>query len=569
MRLVGFAFLLALVFGCTSPLTNGHTDGGQGGILPAAGGSGTSVLGNGGIGQGGSSALPGGSGGHTAVGTGGGAGGVTTLPRLGGSGGNPRVGTGGASGGVTTLPRLGGSGGNPRVGTGGASGGVTTVPGSGGDGGSAGGTSGSANLVVSTSVLNLGTIDLLTGGVGAVVVTNTGQAASGSIVVVASAGLSVTGCSGTLAPSASCSTTVVAKPTSLGTFTGTLTISANPGAYPTPITVAVVATVVGGAGVFTVQPTFIDLGPLPVGVAAPRQDITVTASVSITDLMFSSSGADVSIDVPATTCTSALAAGASCVVAVSFVATTAGPKKDSIVITAGGAGATTIAIPITAVAQTLPKLVISPPTAAFAAVTGEASSAVTFSVANIGDMPTDALSVAVTGPDAADFAITSNTCLVLASLGTCTLSVVFKPGPSDGGASRSATLTVTDAGAGGSSVTATLSGTQYAPAALVIYPSATDLGQAAVGAIGAATTFMLANTGDTPSGTITLTASSSELSITDDACSGVALAAKTGSCTFVVALKPTSVGAKAITLSATGSNGVSVERVFTGTGIIP
>jgi hypothetical protein len=49
---------------------------------------------------------------------------------------------------------------------------------------------------------------------------------------------------------------------------------------------------------------------------------------------------------------------------------------------------------------------------------------------------------------------------------------------------------------------------------------------------------------------------------------GTALAAKNGSCTFAVALRPTSAGAKAITLRAASSNGVVVERTFTGTGIV-
>jgi hypothetical protein len=316
------------------------------------------------------------------------------------------------------------------------------------------------------------------------------------------------------------------------------------------------------------MPPSIDLGPIPVGLLAPRQYITIVASVSISDLMFTASGVDVTIDMAATTCTASLSAGTSCVVAVNFQATTAGPKRDSVVITAGGANGRTITVPITAVVQNPAKLVITPPTAAFAAVAGQPSSAISFGVANIGDMPTGALSPTVTGPNASDFAITSSTCLVLAPLGTCTLSVVFKPGPNDGSAVSSATLTVTDAAAGGSSVTAILSGTRTVAPALVIYPSTTDLGQVAVGATGPATAFMLVNTADTSSGTITLATSSSELSITDDTCTGVALAAKTGACTFVVALKPTSAGIKAVTLSVTGNDGVLVDRVFTGTGIV-
>jgi hypothetical protein len=555
MKRVGFPLLLALAFGCTSPMEAGHTDAGQGGTLPTAGGGGTS-----------GSGLPevGGSGGQVLVGTGGASGGVATSSGPGGSGGIPRAGTGGAAGGRVTRPGVGGT---PRPGTGGGFGGVVTLPGSGGRGGTAG-SSGSANLIVSTTTVSMGTIELHAGGVGSVTVTNTGRAATGSISVSASSGLVATGCSGILAPGASCAITIVATPASAGAFAGSVAIAANPGASPTPVYITVVATVID-VGVFTAVPPAIDLGPIPVGLLAPRQYITVAASASITDLSISPSGADVTIDVAATTCTASLFAGSSCVVAVNFQATTAGTKKDSIVITAGGANGRTITVPITAVAQNPAKLVITPPTAAFAAVAGQPSSAISFGVANIGDMPTGALSPTVTGPNASDFAITSSTCLVLAPLGTCTLSVVFKPGPNDGSAVSSATLTVTDAAAGGSSVTAILSGTRTVAPALVIYPSTTDLGQVNGGATGPATTFMLVNTGDTASGTITLAASSDELSITDDTCSGAVLAAKTGSCTFAVAFKPTSPGGRTMILTATDSNGPSVERVFTGNGIIP
>jgi hypothetical protein len=209
-------------------------------------------------------------------------------------------------------------------------------------------------------------------------------------------------------------------------------------------------------GQFVVSPVAIDLGNLPVGTAAPRQTITVTATSTVTDLTVLASGVDVSI-APTSTCTTVLAAGASCTVAVDFVAQTAGVKSDSIVISGGGM---TKIVPITAVAQSPAKLVISPSSPqSFAAPVGQTSSAITFGVANTGDVATGPLIVFIMGANAADFTATTS-CLILAPLASCTVSVAFKP-QAPSGSTEVATLSVTDTAVGGSGVLASLSGIAY------------------------------------------------------------------------------------------------------------
>jgi hypothetical protein len=165
---------------------------------------------------------------------------------------------------------------------------------------------------------------------------------------------------------------------------------------------------------------------------------------------------DVSI-APTSTCTTVLAAGASCTVAVDFVAQTAGVKSDSIVISGGGM---TKIVPITAVAQSPAKLVISPSSPqSFAAPVGQTSSAITFGVANTGDVATGPLIVFIMGANAADFTATTS-CLILAPLASCTVSVAFKP-QAPSGSTEVATLSVTDTAVGGSGVLASLSGIAY------------------------------------------------------------------------------------------------------------
>ena len=497
-----------------------------------------------------------------AGGTGGSPGGGGTAGTA--SGGSPGVGIGG-----NPNTGIGGSGGNPSSGSGGlasgASAGVSSVVGTGGI--SAGGSGGYSDgaLTLDKSIVNLGTLDLGGTGVATVTLTNTNRASTGVLVVTPSAGVIATGCSGSLPGGASCTITITVTPTLAGTFTGTVSITANPGTV-TPLLVSVIATVPGPGDRFSVSPPLIDLGDIMVGVAAQKQTITIATSARISDLTISASGADVSIDKPASTCTTTLAAGASCVVVVNFLATTAGSKSDAIVISAGGAGGMTVSVPITAIAQRPAKLAISPSTAqTFVASSSTTSSAITFGVANTGDVPTGVISTGVTGPNAADFIISTN-CLVLAPLAGCTISVVFKPTPVDAGAARTATLVVTDSGSGAASVSVPLAEYRSGPPALTIYPSTTDLGSAVVGTLGPSTSFTLVNSGVAATGALKLSVSSSEFVISNDTCSG-AIIIPNGSCTLAVALKPVTAGAKSATLTVANDGGNPAVRTLTGVGV--
>jgi hypothetical protein len=518
-----------------------------------------------------------GTGGRVSPGTGGtsGLGGMSTRPGTGGglggrgsagaAAGGRVLGTGGVLAGTGGLYRLGGS---PSLGTGGASAGRTGTTGRGGQsGGTTAGSGGSsgASLVVDKSSISLGTFDLGKTVVANLTVSNGGRGAAGRIVIVVSPGVTAVGCTGELAAGASCPLTITVTATAPGTFTGSLQISANPGAV-TPLTVTLSGVVTGKF--FRVSPETIDLGDVVVGVAAPKQVITVTALAAISDLVMTVSGPEVSIDKATTTCTTALAPSVSCSLVVNFLATTPGSKKDSVSIAGGGASGTVFTVPIVARALNPAKLVITPSTPqSFAASVGQTSSPITFSVANAGDMPTGTLIGGLSGPDASNFRLASFSCLVLAPLASCSLSVVFEPKAADGGASRTALLTVSDPSGARSTVSVSLSGTLSQPTTLAISPSTQDLGATVVGTTGTATTFTVVNNGNVSSGTLAVALSSDEFTLTHDTCSGAVLV-KDGSCTLAVALKPVAPGAKSAILTVMGLNVVPPATAnITGIGL--
>lgn len=172
----------------------------------------------------------------------------------------------------------------------------------------------------------------------------------------------------------------------------------------------------------------------------------------------------------------------------------------------------------------------------------------TFGVINLGDVATGLLEVKLTGANAADFRIDSNNCLVLAPLGTCTVTVVFRPSLA-AGPPATATLVVTDPGAAASSVSAALTGTPVSGGHPSITSTTSDLGSVPVGSVGASVDFPVANYGDVAGGPLTVTVSNPEFVITRDTCTGTTLA-KGETCTISIALKPITVGVKVAALLA-------------------
>jgi hypothetical protein len=415
-------------------------------------------------------------------------------------------------------------------------------------------------LVDGALVLDKVTVNLGGTGVASVTLTNTADAPSGPVTISTSADVTATGCNGPLAAGASCIITITGTPTAAGTFSGTVSITADPGAV-TPLQISLINT--WGGYTFSASPGSFDFGDVPVGIPAPQQTITVTAGMDISDLAAAATGPDVTIDEAATTCTATLARETSCIVVFDFTAATAGNKSDSILISGGGASGKTVTVVITAVAARDVVPLINPSTPqTFAAPVGQTSPAITFGLVNTGDGPTGVISVAVTGSNAANFDVTSD-CLILVPLSGCTISVTYTP-TSVGPPPDTAQLVVTDTAVSGYSITVPLSGVGVSPANLVITPESGDLGAVLVGQAGPSTVFTVTNTGDTASGNLTVALSSTEFIITKDTSTGASLVGNTGTCTISITFSPVTCGTKSATLTVAGTNGSPGVKTLTG-----
>jgi hypothetical protein len=364
------------------------------------------------------------------------------------------------SGGTVPPGGTGGTAGTGGTTGSGGVGGSAGAGGAGGAGGSAdpGSTSAQGATVVATvSSVNVGQVDVgKTSAPVAVVLTNVGKGTASLTILPVGSGIAVTGCSGTLAAGGSCTLVITASPTVAGPISGSVSVAVASG-NTLSIAVSGTATIPGS---FVLSPQAIDLGTLAVGQTI-QASVTVTATSALTGLSASVSGAELRLDATST-CTSVLAAGASCSVVFNFSSAVAGSSTgDAVVVTQGGV---TKVVPVTAMVVTPAKLALTPTTAAFAAALGGTSSPVDINVANIGGMASGPLGVVLGGANAADFKITSNTCgaVMLASASYCSVTVVYAPAAS-ASTTATATLTVTDTGVGASTAFAALTGTPYAP----------------------------------------------------------------------------------------------------------
>lgn len=144
------------------------------------------------------------------------------------------------------------------------------------------------------------------------------------------------------------------------------------------------------------------------------------------------------------------------------------------------------------------RLLLSPSgTQSFASTLGVPSTPIIFGVANAGDAPVGPLSVTVTGRHAADFAVVTNTCTVLAPLAACTVAVVFTPTAAEACVAKTATLVVR--GPGPDFPTASVELTEYRSIPPnTLCSNAADLGAVVVGATGTPVTFTLTYPGTSP-----------------------------------------------------------------------
>ena len=192
-----------------------------------------------------------------------------------------------------------------------------------------------------TATLNFGTVDV--GSQSApqnAVVTNT----SGVLITISSvtppaAPFSITsnGCGGVLAPGASCSVTLVFRPTVVGGATSSVTVLGDG--------LSVSASLVGTgrplatAGSLTIAPLSADFGTLTVGTPSAARSFAVTnpgqSAVPFAGVALSGAGAD-QFTIVSNTCTGSLASGASCTITLTATATRDGVSSATLSVSGTG-----------------------------------------------------------------------------------------------------------------------------------------------------------------------------------------------------------------------------------------
>lgn len=259
-----------------------------------------------------------------------------------------------------------------------------------------------------------------------------------------------------------------------------------------------------------------------------------------------------------------LAPTESCSVTVRFQPNVAGAQSTELTITPVSGAPLTLRLSGSAV--TPGALVVTPSNGSFDGVVLGSSLDGVFSVKNSGGSATGKLSLSLQGQDAAAYEITQRTCegLTLQPDGRCSGTVRFRPtsaGP------KTASLSI-KGDPGGTAVLA-LSGTGLRPAALALTATQIDLGSVLLNTSSGDGVVVVRNSGDVPTGTLTVMLSGVDYNIKSDGCTNKSLLGGM-SCELRVTLTPRSVGAYLGEVVISGMPPLAPVTVrLSGSGIAP
>jgi hypothetical protein len=383
---------------------------------------------------------------------------------------------------------------------------------------------------------------------------NSGDTAlTGISAAISGAGFALTNsCGGTLAGHSACSMTVTFTPGSVGTLTGTVTVTdelrsqtvlLSGVGYPPPVE--------------SVTPGSLSFAATAVGTASPVQQVAVSNTGGG---VLALGAVTVTGDFTETdSCAGGRLGGAvHCAVNVVFTPTAVGTRTGTLTV-AGTSPGTGVTVPLTGIGATVAAIGVSPGNIGFGAVTiGAQSGTQTVTVSNTGGLTGTLGTAAVTG----DFQIQSNFCGGLLAAGSqCLVGVVFAPTASG---TRTGTFTVP--GPTGL-LSATLTGTGAAAATDTLSPGILTFGPQQVGTASAAQTVTVTNSGD---GTLTgLQANVSPRSFTLANGCGTSLAGHS-QCTLTVTFDPLAAGPIAGNLMVQDQSRAQPQVVgLSGTGLAP
>ena len=255
------------------------------------------------------------------------------------------------------------------------------------------------------------------------------------------------------------------------------------------------------AAVASIEPVaIVSFSPNPVvlpaqaiGQASGPTVVTLTntggAILNVSNVGFT--GTDAAQFAQTNNCT-AVAAGQSCTINVTITPTGAAGSRSAAISVTDDAAGSPHSVNITGTAGT-PTAALNPTSLAFpSTAVGTTSAAQTITLTNNGDAPTLVTGAAISGTNAADFAVATNTCGIAGGIlptANCTISVTYKP--STGGA-ESATLTIADNVGTGSQTVALTS----AASTLSLTVKVTDASPSQTVTAGATATYNLSVSGN-------------------------------------------------------------------------
>lgn len=384
-----------------------------------------------------------------------------------------------------------------------------------------------------------------------VVLSNTGASVLAITSITASSGFSeVTGCGASLAAGASCAINVSFQPSAAGAQTGAVTIVSAAG------TQTITLSGLGTAAGLTIMPAAVSFGAEMIGTTSASQTLTVTNSgtTALTLAPVAASGDFSQVNAcppsPAT-----LAAGASCLINVSFTPAVAGPSNGTVTVTdTGGLTATAAVLSGTG---TLPGISAAPASLFFGGQpVGALSAAQTVTVTNSGTAPLQVAAVLVSG----DFTqVNTCTTAAIAPSQSCIISVAMAPTTLG---NETGTLQILDNADGLHAVA--LSGVGVGPGATVA-PAALAFGSqpipganaSGVTLTGASQTVVLANTGNTA---LTISGVTALGPFSQSSNCGMTLAAGS-SCSITVSFTPTLLGQMTGVLIISDNSASGVQTV--------
>jgi len=393
----------------------------------------------------------------------------------------------------------------------------------------------------------------------AVTISNIGASTLSGLTYQVSGNFAITSktCGTSLLKGANCVVNIDFVPAAVGSLSGQLQVtSTTSGASPIYVALAGTgqssAALVASVAQLSFPSTPMNATSSPMSVILRNSGIASVSGITI----------GVSGPFTSSTCSTVLAAGASCAVSVSFSPVQQGSMTGLMTIASTVVGVSPVTVALSGTASLPASLAVSTTSINFAdTVLGATAPGQLVTISNPGSGPLNLLPLNVLG-EPTDFLLAANTCASTLGAGaSCTVSLTFSPTIAGG---RVAQLNVASTTLGVIAASVQLNGTGVPPSTLSVTPSSLSFGSLRTGQISAAQTVTVSTIGAVSVSGIN-TSIDPGFTLSQNDCGGGFSSG--GSCTLQIEFVPTTPGAYSgqLTLTAAGSP-YPVSVSLTGTG---